>query len=244
MNICAMSFGPPIGLIISAILIVILIFTFLVLMLIKLINNNLRWRFILLTTFLVPIVILVMGLVYNLLFEFVTSPMKVKRSDIEGDYVINTSLFKGENADWQYEHYWIRIKKDSLYLKVMNEGKLIGTYKKKIKYSWKSGGHRFFEFYNDYSFRTDKIVYIRNKDLEKFKTGFYESLPDDTVYITQYVTDSVLHSRILEAYPNEHHMLKLNPLLHADPFMFNVVLRSTKYGNMFFRKGKWKNKKE
>lgn len=124
----------------------------------------------------------------------------------------------------------------------MNDGKLIYTYKKKIKYSWKSGGHSFFEFYNDYDFRTDEIMYTRDKELGELNTGLYEQLRD-TIYINLFVTDSVLYSRILEAYPNEHHMLKLNPLLHADPFMFNVVLRSTKYGNMFFRKGKWKNRK-
>lgn len=114
MNICAMSFGPPMEFIVSALLIAILILTLMVLLLVKLIKKNLRWRLIFLATFLVPISVFIIGLVYNLIYDFVTCPMIVKRPDIDGDYVINTNLFKGENADWQYEHYWIRIKKDSL----------------------------------------------------------------------------------------------------------------------------------
>ncbi len=244
MNICAMSLGPPLVLIVAILLAGILILTFLIMLIVKLFKKSLTWRFILFTTFLAPISVIIVGLLFNIVYDFMTSPMKVKESDLEGDYIINTDLFKGENTEWQYEHYWLRIEKDTLYLNIMNEGKLIHTYKKKINHSWKGGRHDFFEFYGEYKFRNDHIMYIRNEGLNELNAEIYKSLPNDTMYGSIRVKDSVLNARILEAYPNEHHMLKLNPLLHADPFMFNVVLRSTKYGNMFFRKGKWKRRRK
>ena len=39
-----------------------------------------------------------------------------------------------------------------------------------------------------------------------------------------------------------HHMLMEKLLLHADAFQYNIVLRSKKYGNMFFVKGKWRKR--
>ena len=39
-----------------------------------------------------------------------------------------------------------------------------------------------------------------------------------------------------------HHMLMEKLLLHVDAFQYNIVLRSKKYGNMFFVKAKWRKR--
>lgn len=236
-----MWFGISKEEVILFILIIILICTFIIALIVKSLKNNISWRSTIITTFLVPISVLILVVIYFQLNDFFTKPMKVEFSDIDGDYIINTDLFKGKNTNWQYDHYWIRIAKDTLYLNIMDNNKLIKTYKKNIGHTFRNK-HSFIFFPEDRQLRNDTIRYIRNT-IKKIDSSLYNRFPKDTVYLNTRVVDSVYYSRIAEvngSYP--HHMLKLNPLLHADPFMFNIVLQSSKYGNMFFRKGKWKNR--
>ena len=215
------------------------IITLIVLLAVKYHIKELSRQFIINTSFLVPISLVVLFFTIRLIHNFYTSPMKVNNSDLEGDYVINTDMFKGSNADWQYQHYWLKIKYDTLYLNVMNNGKLIKIFKKKV-YKTRRNKHEFIEFYDKYQLDREEVRYARVYIRDNYDIILKD--PSDTI-IRSYetVTDSVFYSRVQKANEGEHHMLKLNPLLHADPFMFNIVLRSTKYGNMFFRKGKWED---
>ncbi len=215
--------------------------SYFILVTIKNAQKNISWYFIYKNSFLFPIILYGTVAILYLTIDFVTSPMTVHMSDIEGEYIINTDIFKGKDADWQYEHYWLKVKNDTLYLNVMNNGELIRTYKRRVYQTWKKK-HEFIEFYDEWQFRGEEVPYVRintNKDTNNvFKTR------GDTTYLYRTVKDSVFYYKMLKANELEHHMLKLNPLLSADPFMFNLILRSTKYGNMFFKKGKWKKNKK
>lgn len=230
----AFGFSPSKQLTIITLLIIVLILTFVVTLIVKSVKRGMSWRFLITTTFLVPLSLLLIGLMSNEIYLFLTKPMTVDYSDLDGDYVINTNLFKGKNSNWQYDHYWIRISNDTLYLNVMDNNTLIKTHKRYIGYNEK-GKHRFFYFPEKRNFRHDSIMYVRNRNL-MLDNNLYMRVPKDTVYLYQRVIDSVYYARSIEAGTSSHHMLQLNPLLHADPFMFNVVLRSTKYQNMFLEK--------
>lgn len=43
---------------------------------------------------------------------FINSPTKVGKKDIYGTYIIDKSMFKGKNADWQYQHFSFEITKN------------------------------------------------------------------------------------------------------------------------------------
>lgn len=218
MIIAAMSFGPSSELLFFALDILLSLGILLVLGILKMHFKSITWLCIAKTILLVPTFICLTIVAH----EFVTSPMKVTKWRLQGTYVINTEIFKGENTNWQYDHYWLKIKDDVLYLNVMKEGKLIKQFKKAIEYKT-IGKHVFINFDDN------KSTQVECRDVmgDAYFTivpGRFELWNHDGSYNS-----------------TNHHMLKRYPLLHADPFNFNIVLQSEKYGNMFFTKGRWKN---
>ena len=68
-----------------------------------------------------------------IIINFWTDKTNVTTEDFYGTYIVDRSFFKGENADWQYNHYRFEItKNDELLLYVTNGNKISRIYKKKI----------------------------------------------------------------------------------------------------------------
>ncbi len=63
------------------------------------------------------------------------SKKEMTRSDIYGEYIIDRTKFPGHQADWQYNHFRFRIKKnDSIYFHETEGEKIIRTTKGKIRF--------------------------------------------------------------------------------------------------------------
>ena len=64
------------------------------------------------------------------------APIRLTKSEIIGDYRIDTNFYKGTNAKWQYEHYKFTISpNDSIYFFVINKDTVKKMFKGKLKYS-------------------------------------------------------------------------------------------------------------
>jgi hypothetical protein len=64
------------------------------------------------------------------------TPIRLTKNDIIGDYHIDTKIFTGANAKWQYNRYKFTITPtDSIYFYVTNKDTVINTYKKRLVYS-------------------------------------------------------------------------------------------------------------
>lgn len=254
MVLLAMGFGPTLEMVIGFLLVLFSLVLFVVLCLIRLFNKSIGWSFICKLTLGFPLLIAVMLLVLSITQDFISTPMTVRKYHLEGDYVINRDLFRGENTQWQYDHYWIRVSGDTLYLNVMNNGRMIKQHKRHITYvPYYNFDHAFIKFY-DYAYNSPGNAFFRLEDerkkqlLSTANAGALGEGAANTVQLSRNVTHGEINSRSARIdslhQHGHHHMLKQNPILHADPFSFNLVLRSTKYQNMFFTKGKWKKREE
>lgn len=194
----------------------------------------------LIRSILIPSLLFLSYIIITTTYDYFTKPMNLQYSDFKGDYVINTNMFKGKNADWQYDHYWLHITSDSLYLNIMDQGKPIKTFKRQIGLSTLYKYDNIF-FPKDYTLRTDSIRYVRDT-AQKLQNKLYARNPLDTYYIHQVVSDSLYYSRLTDKGIPSHHMLKTDPQVHREAFSFNLILRSSRYGNMFFKKGKWEKR--
>lgn len=68
--------------------------------------------------------------------DYFRKPIRLTKSDIIGEYRIDTNIFGGPNANWQYDHYKFTITStDSIFFYVTNNGTIIKTIKEKILYS-------------------------------------------------------------------------------------------------------------
>ncbi len=68
--------------------------------------------------------------------DYYRAPIKLTKSEIIGDYHIDTNFFTGTNAKWQYEHYKFTITPtDSIYFFVTNKDTIKKIFKGKLKYS-------------------------------------------------------------------------------------------------------------
>ena len=82
----------------------------------------------------------VLGGVFSLIafasvMKFFTEKEQLERNDIYGSCVIDRSIFPGKQADWQYNHYRFEITtQDSFKLHYMEKGRIIKTYKAKVKF--------------------------------------------------------------------------------------------------------------
>ncbi len=156
-------------------------------------------------------------------FDWYNSPITVSKRNLYGNYVIDNEMFKGKNADWQYEHYRLNIKEDTLKLIIMNHGKEFKTYSKKIT-PIDLEGSSFFVFYGDYWQDKD----ITNPNRRGYLTGI-----DSLNLIAKKI--SIRNDTL------NHHLLRVNPSIGIYAHSFRVILYSPKYGNMFFKKGEWED---
>lgn len=64
------------------------------------------------------------------------TPIRLTKADIIEEYRIDTNIFSGTNAKWQYDYYRFTITtNDSIYFYVTNKDTIIRTFKEKISYS-------------------------------------------------------------------------------------------------------------
>jgi hypothetical protein len=65
---------------------------------------------------------------------WLTSKTQLDKDDYYGEYVINRDYFKGEQTDWQYNHYRFEItEEDSIFFYVTDKEKILETFRGKIK---------------------------------------------------------------------------------------------------------------
>jgi hypothetical protein len=66
--------------------------------------------------------------------QWLTSKTELDKDDYYGEYVINRDYFKGEQTDWQYNHFRFEItNEDSIFFYVTDKEKILKTYRGKIK---------------------------------------------------------------------------------------------------------------
>jgi len=77
--------------------------------------------------------------VFGLMFlsgtiQWLTAKTELDKKDYYGEYVINRDYFKGEQTDWQYNHYRFEItKEDSILFYTTDKEKILNTYRGKIR---------------------------------------------------------------------------------------------------------------
>ncbi len=65
--------------------------------------------------------------------RWLTAKTELEKKDYHGEYVINREYFKGQQTDWQYNHFRFEIKKnDSIYFYETENDNIVKTYKGKI----------------------------------------------------------------------------------------------------------------
>nr|WP_294877394.1 hypothetical protein [uncultured Pedobacter sp.] len=72
----------------------------------------------------------VIGLIIiSVTIQALTAKKVLKKKDFYGQYIIDRNYFKGKQADWQYNNFHFEIKEnDSIYLYVMDKGKVVETF--------------------------------------------------------------------------------------------------------------------
>jgi energy-coupling factor transporter transmembrane protein EcfT len=153
--------------------------------------------------------------------QWYNSPITVSKSKLLGNYVIDRAMFKGKNADWQYEHYRLKIDEDTLKLTIMNHGKEFKIYSKKIT-PIELENNSFFVFYGDY---------WQDKKITNPAMYGYFSQTDSLTLVARKM--SIRNDTL------NHHLLRVNPSISVLAHGFSIILYSPKYGNMFFKKGEW-----
>jgi hypothetical protein len=74
--------------------------------------------------------------VTGLINDYYSQPIRLTKTEIIGDYRIDTNFFTGKNAKWQCDHYRFTITPtDTIIFYVTNKEIIIKTYKEKIVYS-------------------------------------------------------------------------------------------------------------
>jgi len=77
--------------------------------------------------------------VFGLMFlsgvtRWLTAKTELDKRDYYGKYVINRNYFKGEQSDWQYNHFRFEItKEDSIFFYTTDKEKILNTYRGKIR---------------------------------------------------------------------------------------------------------------
>lgn len=68
------------------------------------------------------------------IIQWLTSKTELDKDDYYGEYVINRDYFKGEQTDWQYNHFRFEITdEDSIFFYVTDKEKILKTYRGTIK---------------------------------------------------------------------------------------------------------------
>ncbi|RYY06468.1 MAG: hypothetical protein EOP43_06255 [Sphingobacteriaceae bacterium] len=89
-------------------------------------------------TLLIVVVLWVLTILLFILSTIATNfrtPIRLTKTDIVGNYRIDTTFFKGKNAKWQYDHYRFTITPtDSIYFYMTHNNTILKTIKGKLKY--------------------------------------------------------------------------------------------------------------
>tara|TARA_B110000285_G_C14947914_1_gene525252 strand:- start:245 stop:784 length:540 start_codon:yes stop_codon:yes gene_type:complete len=124
------------------------------------------------------------------IIQWFTSKTELEKEDYYGEYVVNRDYFKGEQTDWQYNHFRFEIAdNDSILFYVTENEKILKTYR---------GGIRTTDPKNHHS---DRLIIQMDKPI--------------------------------------HHIMTSNPTTYRSAWDFYLVFNSSKFGNVFFKKGKW-----
>ncbi|AFU69675.1 hypothetical protein P700755_002983 [Psychroflexus torquis ATCC 700755] len=68
------------------------------------------------------------------IINWLTSKTELNKDDYYGEYVVNRDYFRGEQTDWQYNHFRFEITDaDSIYFYVTDKQKTLKTYQGTIK---------------------------------------------------------------------------------------------------------------
>jgi len=68
------------------------------------------------------------------ILNWLTSKTELDKDDYYGEYVINRDYFKGEQTDWQYNHFRFEIMdNDSIFFYVTDKEKILKTYRGTIR---------------------------------------------------------------------------------------------------------------
>lgn len=83
---------------------------------------------------LVLLWIVVLGLIlFSVIFQWLNAKTILDKQDYYGTYVIKRDFFKGDQTDWQYDHFRFEItENDSIFFYVTNKEKTLKTYKGSI----------------------------------------------------------------------------------------------------------------
>jgi len=170
------------------------------------------------TEFAISIIILTFTII-KIKDWYTKAPTTLTQKELIGSYEIDTTYFKGKNAKWQYSRYQLKIGAKSISLKIIENGRLLNEIEKPIN-NITIENRAFFTFHGDYYSDLNFKIEPRNR--------FYQTLEDS---IHQVKKEKLIQNDTLN-----HHMLRLNPSLLLSPHSFRVVLYSTKYKNMYFKK--------
>jgi len=124
---------------------------------------------------LLTIVIIAVGLIA----DHFRTPIRLKKTDIIGDYQIDTTFFSGTNSKWQYDHYRFTITPtDSIIFYVTNKDIIIKTFKEKVRYS--SGAPDLWKVQNDTTYHVIKYPPTLYRGHDKFyyvfKSDYYGNM--------------------------------------------------------------------
>ena len=166
------------------------------------------------------LIIWTLSFIYFVIDWYNYSSTSVSNSKLRGLYEIDTLYFRGKNANWQHSRYKLEIGDDSLKLIVLGKNSIIKEVQRKI-INIDIQNRSFFTFHDYYG--ADN--YIKNKKRER---RYYSSKEDSLALAERefkLINDSL-----------NHHMLRVNPSLLLKPHNFRVVIYSTKFKNMYFKK--------
>lgn len=66
--------------------------------------------------------------------QWLTSKTELDKKDYYGEYVVNRDYFKGEQTNWQYNHFRFEITdEDSIFFYVTDKAKILKTFRGSIK---------------------------------------------------------------------------------------------------------------
>ncbi len=97
---------------------------------------------------------------------FINSKTEVDKKDIYGTYVIDKEMFKGKNADWQYEHFSFEITKNNDFIFYeYNNNRVKSVHKGKVDFveGYTSPHIRIVDLKPDHQVVEKEPLLVRNK---------------------------------------------------------------------------------
>jgi len=133
--------------------------------------------------------LIVFGIVLIVVTNLWADFRDVHKKDLYGEYVIDRRMFRGKQADWQYNNYRFELtEKGEILFHITDKSRIIKT-------------------------EVCQISFVENYRHPRLKIA---------------VTDSTFN--VIDGIPT----------LYVNGSDFYYVFESSRYGNMFFTKGKWK----